>query len=34
MGHPMKAGISSAQVETPHGHVQAGLRAGKTGKSK
>lgn len=32
--HPMIAGISSAQVETPYGHVQAGPGMGRTGKSK
>lgn len=32
--HPMVAGISSAQVETPFGHVHAGPGEGKTGKSK
>jgi len=32
--HPMVAGIASAQVETPYGHVHAGLGHGKTGKSK
>lgn len=31
---PMVAGISSAQVETPAGHVFAGEGHGKTGKSK
>jgi len=31
--HPMVAGIISAQVETPYGHVQGGLGAGKTGKT-
>lgn len=28
--HPMVAGISSAQVETPHGHVHAGPGKGKS----
>lgn len=32
--HPIVAGIASAQVETPYGHVHAGLGQGKTGKSK
>lgn len=32
--HPMIASVSSAQVETPMGHVQAGLGFGKTGKNK
>lgn len=32
--HPIVAGIQSAQVETPFGHVFAGEGAGKTGKSK
>jgi hypothetical protein len=30
--HPIVAGIVSAQVETPYGHVHAGPGAGKTGK--
>lgn len=32
--HPIVAGMISAQVETPQGHVHAGLGHGKTGKSK
>jgi hypothetical protein len=32
--HPIVAGIASAQVETPFGHVHAGVGHGKTGKSK
>jgi hypothetical protein len=32
--HPIVAGISSAQVETPMSHVHAGFGHGKTGKSK
>lgn len=32
--HPIVAGIQSAQVETPYGHVHAGPGMGKTGKSK
>lgn len=32
--HPIVAGIGSAQVETPFGHVHAGPGQGKTGKSK
>lgn len=32
--HPIIAGISSAQVSTPYGHVHEGPGAGKTGKSK
>lgn len=30
--HPIVAGISSAQVETPYGHVHAGPGHGKKGK--
>lgn len=30
--HPMVSGISSAQVETPFGHVHAGPGGGKKGK--
>jgi len=30
--HPMVAGIGSAQVETPFGHVHAGPGKGKAGK--
>lgn len=32
--HPIVAGIQSAQVSTPFGHVFEGPGAGKTGKSK
>ncbi len=32
--HPIIAGIASAQVETPMGHVFEGPGKGKTGKSK
>ncbi len=32
--HPIVAGLAGAQVETPYGHVHAGLGHGKTGKSK
>jgi hypothetical protein len=32
--HPIVAGIQSAQVSTPYGHVQAGPGHGKTGKDK
>lgn len=28
--HPMVAGVASAQVETPHGHVHAGPGKGKS----
>jgi hypothetical protein len=34
MHHPIVAGIQSAQVSTPYGHVHAGEGHGKTGKSK
>lgn len=32
--HPMVAGLASAQVSTPMGHVQAGPGHGKSGKDK
>ncbi len=32
VSHPQVVGISSAQVETPYGHVHAGPGKGKTGK--
>lgn len=34
MAHPMVAGVASAQVETPMGHVQKGPGFGKDGRVK